>query len=274
MKTIHHVLDIDAGVPAAWAALTTGTGLAGWWSPQVSIEETRGGPRVSFVFGGDFNPVMQVTAAEQGRRLVWQCTAGHDNWQDNTFTFELAGLPDGRTRLRFTQDYATELSDDDYGIYNFNWGYYLESLRLLLTTGTGRPYQPQAAWPARPWPPTPAAVVLAYLGAWQDRDFPAMRRLVADDLRFTGPLDTFDRADAHHAAIKALTGLVDHIDIGRVWSEGPEVLAWYTLHTTIAKPAAVAEWYQVDDGRITAITVVFDARPFTALTAAAPEPET
>ena len=35
----------------------------------------------------------------------------------------------GRTRLRFTQDYAVELSDDDYGIYNFNWGYYLESLR-------------------------------------------------------------------------------------------------------------------------------------------------
>jgi len=60
-------------------------------------------------------------------------------------TFELAGRPDGRTRLRFTQDYAVELSDDDYGIYNFNWGYYLESLRLLLTTGTGQPYQPQPA---------------------------------------------------------------------------------------------------------------------------------
>jgi hypothetical protein len=145
VKTIHHVLDIDTGTTAAWAALTTDAGLAGWWSPKVSVAETDAGTQVRFVFGGDFNPVMQVAGAEEGRRLAWQCTGGHANWQDNTFTFELAGLPDGRTRLRFTQDYATELSDDDYGIYNFNWGYYLESLRLLLTTGTGRPYQPGRA---------------------------------------------------------------------------------------------------------------------------------
>jgi uncharacterized protein YndB with AHSA1/START domain len=142
VKTIHHVVDIDAGRPAVWAALTTGTGLEGWWSPKVSVEEADSRPRVTFVFDGDFNPVMQVTGAEEARRLVWQCVAGHANWQDNTFTFELAALPDDRTRLRFTQDYATELSDDDYGIYNFNWGYYLESLRLLVTTGAGQPYQP------------------------------------------------------------------------------------------------------------------------------------
>ena len=142
MKTIHHVLDIDADGAAVWDALTTDAGLAGWWTPQVSVEEAGAGTRVSFVFGGDFNPVMQVTEAAEGQRLVWRCAGGHDNWKDNTFAFELAGLPDGRTRLRFTQDYATELSDDDYGIYNFNWGYYLESLRLLLTTGSGQPYQP------------------------------------------------------------------------------------------------------------------------------------
>jgi len=110
----------------------------------------------------------------------------------------------------------------------------------------------------------PAAVVRAYLGAWQDHDFPAMRRLVADGLRFTGPLDTFDQADAHHAAIKSLSEGVDRIEINRLWSDGPDVLAWYTLHTTITAPAPVAEWYRVAGGQITAITVTFDARPFSA----------
>jgi hypothetical protein len=47
---------------------------------------------------------------------------------------------DGQTRLRFWQDYAVELDDDAYGIYNFNWGYYLESLRLYCTTGMGQPF--------------------------------------------------------------------------------------------------------------------------------------
>jgi len=36
---------------------------------------------------------------------------------------------------------AVELADDYYGVYNFNWGYYLESLRLLCVTGTGKPFQ-------------------------------------------------------------------------------------------------------------------------------------
>ena len=117
----------------------------------------------------------------------------------------------------------------------------------------------------------PAAVVRAYLGAWEDRDFPAMRRLVADGLRFTGPIDTFDHADAHHAALRALSGSVDRIEVNRLWSDGADVLAWYTLHTTIAGPAPVAEWYQVTGEHITAITVVFDARPFSVL---APSPAT
>jgi hypothetical protein len=56
----------------------------------------------------------------------------------------LARLSPERTRLRFTQDYAVELSDDDYGTYNFTWGYYLESLRLLITTGVGKPYPAHA----------------------------------------------------------------------------------------------------------------------------------
>ena len=66
--------------------------------------------------------------------------SGHEPWKDNTFRFELFRLDDGRTRLRFWQHYAVELEDDYYGIYNFNWGYYLESLRLLCTTGTGKPF--------------------------------------------------------------------------------------------------------------------------------------
>jgi hypothetical protein len=56
----------------------------------------------------------------------------------------LPTFDDGRTRLRLRQDYAQELSDDTYGIYNYNWGYYLEGLRFLTEHGPGhgKPYQP------------------------------------------------------------------------------------------------------------------------------------
>lgn len=140
MRTIHHVLDIEARSGAVWTALTERDGLAGWWSTKVDADPAAVGTLVRFTFGGDFNPVMQITGLTDGQQLHWRCTSGHQNWQDNTFDFELVPLGD-RTRLRFTQNYATELSDDDYGVYNYNWGYYLESLRLLCTAGAGKPFQ-------------------------------------------------------------------------------------------------------------------------------------
>jgi uncharacterized protein YndB with AHSA1/START domain len=146
MKTIHHVLDIEAPPGAVWRALTEPQGLAGWWSTKLATSGApAAGARIHFTFAGDFNPVMEITGLADQRELAWRCVDGHDNWQDNTFSFELVPDGDRRSRLRFTQDYAVELSDDDYGIYNFNWGYYLESLRLLCTTGRGKPFKPPAA---------------------------------------------------------------------------------------------------------------------------------
>jgi uncharacterized protein YndB with AHSA1/START domain len=142
MKTIHHVFDIDARTDVVWSALTEADRMAGWWSTELRTTKAAVGVQVEWIFADDFNPVMEITTLEEGRELGWRCVSGHEPWQDNTFRFEVASLEDGRTRLRFWQEYATELSDDAYGIYNFNWGYYLESLRLLCVTGAGKPFHP------------------------------------------------------------------------------------------------------------------------------------
>ena len=143
MKVIHHVADVEAAPEQLWSALTEAGLLASWWSTRVDSPVAAVGAVTHWTFAGDFNPVMEVVELAAPSRLTWRCTGGHEPWADNTFVFELVPLDDGRTRLRFTQNYAVELSDDAYGTYNFNWGYYLESLRLLCTTGTGKPFQPE-----------------------------------------------------------------------------------------------------------------------------------
>ena len=140
MKTIHHLVDIEATGADVWNAISTADGLAQWWSTKVTAPAPSVGARIEFTFAGDFNPVMEIIALDPGEKLEWRCITGHDPWANGTFRFTLAALDDSRTRLRFWQDYAVELSDDLYGTYNFNWGYYLESLRLLCTTGTGKPF--------------------------------------------------------------------------------------------------------------------------------------
>ena len=144
MKTIHHVLDVETEPATVWSALTERDRLAQWWSTEVQTPAAAVGARVDFTFAGDFNPEMEITALDAPNALAWRCIGGHEPWQLGTFRFEVVALDDGRTRVRFWQDYAVELSDDAYGVYNFNWGYYLESLRLLCTTGEGKPFRPNA----------------------------------------------------------------------------------------------------------------------------------
>lgn len=141
MKTIHHLVDIDSSVDSVWTALAREDRMAGWWSTKVEAPDASAGTLVRWTFAGDFNPVMEIVDVNEPTSLIWRSASGHEPWQDSTFRFEIAGLDDGRTRVRFWQDYAVELADDYYGTYNFNWGYYLESLRLLCSTGTGKPFQ-------------------------------------------------------------------------------------------------------------------------------------
>jgi uncharacterized protein YndB with AHSA1/START domain len=140
MKQIIHAVHIHAAPSEVYGAIATASGLRGWWSRRVDADERPGGI-IRFTFGGDFHPEMKQAALEPGRRIEWVCVGGHANWQDNRFVFALEERK-GETLLLFSQDYSRELSDEVYGTYNFNWGYYLNSLKKLCETGSGAPFTP------------------------------------------------------------------------------------------------------------------------------------
>src|SRR5216683_2444831 len=104
-------------------------------------------------------------------------------------------------------------------------------------------------------------VVDRYSKALGSRDFAAARALLADNLRFEGPIDKFDRADDYIKAISALYGMVKGVDHQATIAQGDEVAVFYVLDTPVAK-APVAEWYTLGAGKIVRIRTYFDARPF------------
>ena len=140
MKTILHVLNVASSPEDVFKAITTANGLSGWWSTKVTAEENVGGS-VAFTFRGDFNPIMEITKFNKYSLIVWKCIDGHDPWKNNQFIFELKRHEE-LVQLKFIQNYAVELSDEAYGIYNFNWGYYLQSLKEYCENGIGKPYNP------------------------------------------------------------------------------------------------------------------------------------
>jgi uncharacterized protein YndB with AHSA1/START domain len=138
VKEIIHTVEIQAPVASVDEALTTEGGLSSWWTRGVSVE----GDRISFTFEEGFNPVMRVEQREPGRLVAWSPESGADPWMGSTIRFEL-GERDGRTGILFRHRYAQDLPDEIFGVFNFNWAYYLESLRQLCEEGTGKPFQPE-----------------------------------------------------------------------------------------------------------------------------------
>ena len=104
-------------------------------------------------------------------------------------------------------------------------------------------------------------IAAIYFRAWQERDFATLRGILADDVAFRGPLATLDNADDCVKGLQGMAEILDDIVVQHVFVDGPDVLTWFDLHTTVAPPAPTANWQHVENGKITAINVTFDARP-------------
>ena len=93
---------------------------------------------------------------------------------------------------------------------------------------------------------------------------PTLRGILADDATFRGPLGTADDGDACVKGLEGMAQILDDIVVQHVFVDGPDVLTWFDLHTTVAPPAPTANWQHIENGRITRIRVTFDPRALTS----------
>jgi uncharacterized protein YndB with AHSA1/START domain len=140
-NTVHHLFEIAAPREKVWGALTTADGLLGWWTTDVAAEEAVRGAEIQFRFRGPFNPRMRIVEMASPRLLEWEGIGGHAALGERMgIRFELEESETG-TRVRFKHRLGDEINADGVASANFNWGYYLDSLRLLCETGTGKPFR-------------------------------------------------------------------------------------------------------------------------------------
>jgi hypothetical protein len=113
------------------------------------------------------------------------------------------------------------------------------------------------AWAGR----DPGAVAATYFEAWKAGDWTRLRSVLADDVTFRGPLASIEGADTCLEGLRTMAQIMTDIVVHKRFVDGPDVLTWFDLHTSVADPAPTANWSHVEDGAITAIQVTFDARP-------------
>jgi uncharacterized protein YndB with AHSA1/START domain len=140
VNLIHHVFDIKAPPELVFGSITTADGLSAWWTTKVQADNAELGSVFLFTFRGPFNPQLRITEIESPSRLTWEGVSGHDAWGTTTLRFQLDRI-DGGTMVSFWHQMGADRPDDAVASANFNWGYYLDSLRFHCETGQGKPYQ-------------------------------------------------------------------------------------------------------------------------------------
>ena len=106
-----------------------------------------------------------------------------------------------------------------------------------------------------------AQLATSYFAAWQEHDFDALQKLLADDCSFAGPMGKADGAEECRRGLEGLSKIVTGLDIKKVLADGPDVMTWFEMHSKDAPPVPVVDWMRIENGRIKRIRVTFDPRP-------------
>jgi len=147
MHDIVHELTIDAPLDAVYAAVSTGPGLASWWSSDVSLESAGiapGGevaPREGDVLSVGFDDravVMRLRIDtlngpdDDGPALAHlTCLGGPEEWPGTQIAFRIESAADGGTTLRFWHG-GWEYEDGALPRCSFRWALLLDALRRSL----------------------------------------------------------------------------------------------------------------------------------------------
>lgn len=121
-----------------YRALTEEDGLRGWWTHQ-AVARAEVGFIAEFRFGDRYHNKMRIVRLDRDACVEWVCLEGDGEWVDTSFIFNLESEGE-RTVLRFCHC-AWRETTDFFASCNYQWAYYMRSLKALCETGEGTPYQ-------------------------------------------------------------------------------------------------------------------------------------
>jgi hypothetical protein len=121
------------------------TNVRGWWSEEIDGKTDTLGAVFKFRYQDLHRTTQKITELVPGKKVVWHITQSQINfvkdkaeWKGTDVVFEITKKGD-KTELRFTH-VGLVPAVECYGQCAGAWGFYIkESLRDLITKGTGQP---------------------------------------------------------------------------------------------------------------------------------------
>jgi hypothetical protein len=108
---------------------------------------------------------------------------------------------------------------------------------------------------------TPKETMRRYFDTWNAHDFDAFESQLANEITFAGPLGTATGPAECRRGIEGLAQMMDRAEVITMVAEARDVITWFDLHTPSSEPVPIANWAQVEEGKVQRVRVTFDPRP-------------
>ena len=122
-------------------AIATEQGIRDWWALTAKGGNSVGEDLHVEFYGGQVHFIFDVSEQEAGKRVKWDVKQGAPGWDNTEVTFDINAGENGMTNLVFGHRNFGSY-DPPYGMTNFNWNWYLISLKDLIEKGKGHPNDP------------------------------------------------------------------------------------------------------------------------------------
>lgn len=141
---IVHEVEINAPAHAVYEALTTHSGISGWWAKDCDIAGAVGDvSRMRFDKEGTIVEMhFRIDGLDSDRSVSWTCVSNpNPAWLDTNLRFEIATQGAG-VKLRFahTNWDAQWEGQPPYQMTRDTWGHFMQSLQQYCESGAGQPW--------------------------------------------------------------------------------------------------------------------------------------
>ena len=137
LPDILHDFPIFAPPAPVFDAISTGPGLAQWWTERSSGTPQRGADYALW-FGPQYDWVGRVTEYRPLEQFELELTKADDDWKGTRVGFQLAAIKGG-TQVRFHHTGWPHLNEH-YRISCYCWAMYLRILKRYVEHGEEVPY--------------------------------------------------------------------------------------------------------------------------------------
>lgn len=136
-----HSVTIAADADKIYEAISTGKGLASFWTRD-SQAEPKVGSIAKFGFGGP-SLELKVDELKPGSVVRWSGHSGFPEWVGTTITWDIGRAENGGSEVKFSHDgWPSDLPQADLASVNYTWGRIVGRLKRYMETGEAVPFFP------------------------------------------------------------------------------------------------------------------------------------